>query len=280
MNDIAANNSSEQRARGIALAITALAAALVVLWLVAVHIRLPETKPEWPPIHHSDVAIADEQYFDVVNDIPLPYETDDDPSPVYNEVPANNASTPAPKSGTDMTDRGRAADAPATATSRQPSPVKAKTEEPVKTGPSKEELEAQMEEEARRKANAAMNSAFNRTQGQNNTVNAGTTPGNSGSPAGTAAGINGTGSGSVGGGWILPSYAKVPSTVTGSIRCRVKVDRNGQVTSITFEGGDAPAATDPRLRQAVENEIRSRRFTRGNSPAPDDATAYITYRFR
>lgn len=93
-------------------------------------------------------------------------------------------------------------------------------------------------------------------------------------------GISGTGIGSVSGGWIMPEYAKVPSTVTGSIRFRVNIDHKGQVNSIKFAGGDNPAASDPRLRQAVESEIRSRQFTRGNSPAPEDATAFITFRFR
>ncbi len=68
--------------------------------------------------------------------------------------------------------------------------------------------------------------------------------------------------------------------MTGSIKMMVRIDRTGKVTSVSFQGGDAPAATDSRLRAAVESEVRSRRFTRSDSNAPDQATAYITYRFK
>ena len=254
-------------------------ALAVFVWLRLACVHLAEMPAEWPPRHDGEVVLAEDRFFEVI-EVPMPFEAADNPSPVHNDEVANNASDPAPTSGHDLRDAGKAADAPTTVTSNQPSPVKAKTEKPKPSGPSQAELEAQREEEARRKANAAMNSAFNNASGNNNTANAGSQPGNSGSPSGTATGINGTGTGSVGGGWYLPSYAKVPSTVTGSIRLMVKINQEGKVTAVTFQGGDAPAATDARLRQAVENEVRSRRFTRGNTPAPDQATAYITYRFR
>lgn len=268
------------RARKIAILITAVIAALLFLWLRLAHLHINMSTKEWPPRHDGEVLLAEEQFFDVVQDIPLPLKSSENPSKVHNETTESNASTPAPRSGDATVDKGKAADAPTTTTSKQPSPVKATAEEPTKSGPTQDELDAMREEEARRKANAAMNSAFNKSSGQDNTVNNGAKPGNSGSVTGTATGINGTGSGRVGGGWNMPSYAKVPATVTGSISLMVRIDKQGKVISVSFQGGDAPAATDARLRQAVENEVRSRRFTRGNSPAPDEATAYITYRFR
>lgn len=264
----------------IALGLTALIGGLIVLWLLLVKIHFTETVREWPPRHDGEVALADEQYFEVLDEIPMPYESADDPSAVFNEETADNLSTPAPASGADLVDKGPAGDPPVSQTSRQPSPVKAKEQPAAPVGPSQAELDARREEEARRKANEAMNSAFNRTTGSDNTANSGKTPGNSGSTAGTAVGINGTGTGTVGGGWIVPQYAKVPASVTGSLRFMAKINSEGVVTSVTFQGGDAPAATDPRLKAAVEREIRQRRFTRGNTPAPDESTAYITYRFR
>lgn len=266
------------RARNISIVLTILIAAIVFLWLRFAYIHLSERIREWPPRHDGEVTLVEDEFFDVITDIPVNLRGDDAPSQVFNEQPASNLSTPAPESGHETVDRGPAAEAPSIVTSKQPSPLKTPATEPKKNGPSAEELK-QQEEEARRKANSAMNSAFNRTKGENNTANNGKTPGNSGSPSGKASGINGTGSGTVGGGWFMPTYAKVPASITGSIRLMVKIDKAGNVMSVTFIGGDAPAATDPALRRAVESEVRSRRFTRGNSPAPDQATAYITYRF-
>jgi hypothetical protein len=60
----------------------------------------------------------------------------------------------------------------------------------------------------------------------------------------------------------------------------VKIDRNGKVKSVSFQGGDAPAATNPKVRAACEREVRSRNFTRSDNDAPEESTAYITYRFR
>ena len=266
--------------RKIALGLTALIAVAILLWLLFAHITLKPWTAEWPPRHNGEVALVDEQFFDVIEEAPLPFKNVDKPSPVKNAQPESNASTPAPRTGDAVRNTGKPADAPSTATTKQPSPVKALPEEPQPSGPSQAEIDEQQEEEARRKANAAMNSAFNRASGSDNTTNNGKEPGTSGSTTGTSTGINGTGTGNVGGGWSMPSYAKVPATVTGSIRLSVKINKEGRVIAVTFLGGDAPAATDTRLRRAVENEVRSRRFTRGASAAPDESTAYITYRFR
>ena len=59
-----------------------------------------------------------------------------------------------------------------------------------------------------------------------------------------------------------------------------KSARNGRVTSGSYQGGDAPAATDPAVRRAVEAEVRARRFTRADDNAPEESTAYITYTFK
>ena len=79
----------------------------------------------------------------------------------------------------------------------------------------------------------------------------------------------------------MPRYNEVPTTVTGSIELMVKIDRSGKVTSVSFLGGDAPAATNASVRSACEREVRSRRFSRPDPDnAPEESTAYITYRFR
>jgi len=270
------------RPRAIAIALTATITVVVLLFLRFTTISLDATQREWPPRHDGEIAMADdEQFFEVVEDLPQPAPSSEEAAPAVNPVKENNKSTPAPQSGHDMLDRGHAADAPATVTSKRPSTVKSQRQEkPKPTGPSKEEIEKRKAEEARRKANAATASAFQKSSGKNNTANNGKTEGNTGSPSGRSQSVHGTGTGTVGGGWRLPAYAKVPATVTGSIKMMVRIDRNGKVTSVSFQGGDAPAATDSRLRKAVEAEVRSRRFTRTDSNAPDQATAYITYRFK
>lgn len=268
------------RSQAIAAALTALVALLTVVLLRFMTVSVDNTEREWPPRHEGEVTLADmpeENFFDVVTE-PGPAK-EHDPSPAENPEPADNLSDPAPATGHSTADRGPAGEAPATATSKRPAPVKAKTEPaPKKTGPSKEELER---EEARRRASAATRDAFRRAEGTDNTANRGKRPGNSGSPQGGESALNGSGTGTAGGGWIIPRYARVPSSLTGSIKMQLKIDRAGNVISVTFTGGNPPAATDGALRRAVEREVRSRRFTRSDgSVAPESATAYITYTFR
>lgn len=270
------------RPRAISLALTALTALVIVLLLMYTKIKVNSTQREWPPRHDNEVAIAQEdEYFDVIEELSSPVKVHEQAAPSENPVAESHKSDPAPTSGMDVKDQGKAADAPAPVTSTKPSAVKQTVkEQPKKTGPSAEEIAKQKEEEARRKANSATASAFQRSTGTNNTANNGTTAGNSGSPKGSSASVNGTGTGTVGGGWIIPKYAAVRSTVTGSVKVKVTIDVNGRVTSLSFQGGDAPAATDATVRAAVEKEVRARKFTRTDDAAPDHATAYITYTFK
>lgn len=266
------------RQQTIATVTTGIAVLLILLLLSAVHLSVTVADREWPPRRDGSIALAepDEQYFDVVTE---PLATGrHDPSPAELPEPQTNQSEAAPASGHHTADAGPAADAPAVATSRRPSPVKAKPETPRPAGPTKEEL---AREEARRRASSATADAFRRAAGNNNTTSQGAKPGNSGSPAGTSSSVNGSGTGTVGGGWVIPRYARVPSTLTGSIKMQLRIDRTGAVTSVTFTGGQPPAATDHRLRTAVEAEVRAHRFTRTDAAtAPESATAYITYTFR
>ena len=266
----------------IAAAVTAAIALLCVLLLHQITLAVNTSAREWPPRHDGEIALAElpdeEHYFDVVTE-PAPAAVND-PSPAHNPEVADNKSEAAPQTGHSVADRGKAGDAPRTVTSARRSDVKMRRDDkPAKpAGPSKEEL---AREEARRRATAATANAFNRAKGHDNTTNRGAAPGNSGSPSGGESAVNGSGTGTAGGGWVIPRYARVPSTVTGSIKMTLKIDRNGQVTSLTFSGGQPPAATDAALRRAVEREVRSRRFTRTDgSVAPESATAYITYTFR
>lgn len=253
--------------------------AAVVVWMMLDSITLSLEDKTWPPKHDSEIMLDDE-YVELL-DLPKPRKVATDYSPAYNETVENNKSEAAPETGMEIVDQGAPAEAPAPVVQKAPSPVKTVAKEkPVKQGPSAEELKKQQEEqEARRKATSQINNAFSK-RGQNNTDNKGKEQGNSGTPKGNSASVNGFGHGNATGGWRLPAYKAVPSTVTGSVEMRVTIDRQGNVKTVTFTGGTAPAATDPAVRAACEKEVRARKFTRSDNEAPDEATAFVTYIFR
>lgn len=267
------------RTRIYSIVATLVVCALISAWLLLGHMSVRERDREWPPKRTSEITV--EEYAEII-DLPQSHAPAADiPAPAPLPEEAHGAATPTPESGHDVKDAGEPAEAPATVTSKQPSAVKTKPKEPQKTGPSAEELRRQQEqEEARRRATANTQNAFKNATGKNNTASQGKTPGNAGAPSDNASALNGRGTGQAGGGWIIPAYAKVPSTVTGSVKMMLKIDRTGKVTSVTFQGGDAPAATDPTVRKAVEAEVRARRFTRADDNAPEVSTAYITYTFK
>jgi len=262
--------------------ITIVLCSLIALWLALGHIDMSRSNREWPPKHNGEITM--EEFAEIIDLPQSAAPAADIPSPAPLPEEAHGAAEPTPESGHDVTDRGEPAEAPATVVSKQPSPVKAKPKKPEKTGPTAEQLKKQREEkereEARRRATSNTQNAFKNATGKNNTSSQGKTPGNAGAPSDRASALNGRGTGYAGGGWVIPSYAKVPSSVTGSVKMMLKIDRNGRVTSVTFQGGDAPAATDPAVRRAVEAEVRARRFTRADDNAPEESRAYITYTFR
>ncbi len=255
---------------------------LILTGLLLGRVELRVSDREWPPKRTGEITV--EEYADIIDLPQTQAPAADNPSPAPLPEPEQNLAEPTPESGHDVTDRGEPAEAPPTVTTRRESPVKAKPKAPAKTGPTAEELRRQKEqkeqEEARRRATSNTRNAFQNARGKNNTAADGRKPGNAGAPSDRASALNGRGTGYAGGGWNIPAYAKVPSTVTGSVKMMLKIDRQGRVTSVRFQGGDAPAATDPAVRRAVEAEVRSRRFTRSDDNAPEESTAYITYTFR
>ncbi|MCM1033223.1 MAG: hypothetical protein NC405_05640 [Odoribacter sp.] len=266
--------------RIIAVASTTLIAIAAVILMLVTHLSVQLSGQEWPPKRQNEVALVEEEnIFDI---LPAPRAVNrayEESSPAHNEVPADNLSTPEPTTGMDIRDNGTPADPPPPVTSAQPSPVKKHmTEQPQKTGPSQKEL--QQRAEATRRATSATENAFKNARGNNNVANQGNTQGNSGSPAGTNRSYHGTGSGNATGGWKVPRYQRIPATTTGEIKVKVSINPDGSPGEITFLTGKAPAGTDPTLRQAVAQEIKQRRFTRGDGTTGDRATAVITYIFK
>lgn len=266
------------RQQVIALVATLLFTIAVVLLMQFTHLSLAATDRSWPPPRQGQVSMADEELlFDVIEMPRAVTGKAEEASPAFNETSQERLSEPEPVSGADKVDAGPAGKPQPPVTSTKPSPVKKKVEpKPEKSGPSKEEQE---QERATRRANTNVKGAFDRADGRNNTQNTGTTPGESGAPSGSDKSIHGRADGSANGGWVVPNYRRIPSTVTGSIIVNVVIGRDGAVTDFTFVGGKAPASTDLKLRDAVKKEIQSRRFTRSDNNARDRATARITYIF-
>lgn len=144
--------------------------------------------------------------------------------------------------------------------------------------PTPQELQAMAREEASRDIAQAFKSS--ETAHENATAVSSDKKGDSGIPENTPSAVDGSGQGSVSGGWIMPQFNKVRSTATGRIELRATIDADGRVVRVVQTGGRAPAGTDAALVERCMAEVRSRRFTRNDNQAPASATARITYTFK
>ncbi len=257
-----------------ALITVAMAVFLILLLLL---VRLSVNAEEWPPKPKAPTALVEveEEFVEFFDLVPVSA----DPAPAYAEQPVDNQSSPAKADGADMTDAGEAAAPAPDVVSERPSPIeRPKKEKPQKTGPDKKTVDI---EKARRKARQGVSNAFKATEeSADNTTSKGDAQGDSGKPDGAASDVDGSGTGTVGGGWVMPRYSKVPALQTGSIELRAIVDREGRVVSVDLVGGKAPASGDPALVERCKAEVRRHRFTRNDDNAPERSTARITYRFR
>lgn len=262
------------RPRLIAGIATIAVALCLTITLAMAHLTFDPSTLRQPPRPMTAIEPMEEEWVDLLSEIPV--KTPSDPSPAYNPTPQSNESKASEASGVDVRDSGdKGASLPDVVT-EQPSDVKRpKKEEQPQVGPSQEELE----EEARRKARQGIADAFSKSDSKNNTTATGTSEGDTGTPSGQASDVDGSGQGTVGGGWRMPKYAKVPSTVTGSIELEAVVNSSGEVTSVKLVGGKAPAAATTSLVESCIKEVKSKRFTRSDSNPPERAIAHITYTF-
>ncbi len=258
-------------------AVVAIAIAVMMLCKLSFQAMLPD-------LHPPGEIELDAEFVEVEPLPPVVAGTAKlDPATATTPDPSDAPSKPAPESGTDTRDAGPKGAAPTPVNTKTEQPMQVDTrKKPQKPGPEVDKKKAE-EEAVKRQANNQVQNAFAGAQGKHNTDHGNADEDNAGRPDGTAhqGGVRGRGTGSVGGGWRIPQYAAVPSSVTGSVKMTVKIDREGRVTSVTLTGGEAPAATNSAVCQACVAEVKSRRFTRPNADdAPETATAYITYRFK
>ena len=239
----------------ISAACTAVVAALLVVLLLLVHLHFDRSVLPDPPRPTAGLLEEEEEYAELYT--PPQSDTQSDPLPAYNPQPETNRS-----------------EAPVTPTRvQEPTPPP-----PTPPQPSREEIEIQ---EARETANNEMANAFAQPSAKpGNTSSPGSNDGPAGTPSGASSAVNGRGEGSVGGGWILPSYADVRCEQTGSVVLRAIIDREGKVVKVEQIGGQAPASANSKVVAACIAEVRSHTFTRKDNNAPQRAIATITYRWR
>lgn len=272
--------TSENRARFWAAIGTAIIMGLSLLLLMVTHLSVSTT--HLAKADNEAAITLDEEFIEVMPMPAAPQMTGKEPARATADEQMQ--SQPTPESGIDIKNQGKAGEATKINTVKEESPMKVqeKKTEPQKQGATVDNKKKE-EDAIKRKADNEVTNAFSKSEGKHNNAKGNTDQGNYGvktgnAPSGT---LTGRGTGTAGGGWGLPAYGAVTSTVTGSVKMAVTIDRNGNVVGLTFEGGEAPAATNTAVRNACAAEVRSRKFTRSNpDTAPETSRAYITYTFR
>lgn len=265
---------TDTKARIWALAGTVAIAALAILLFLTVKFSKAPAEPQQEVM--GSIALA-EDFIEVIDQTPMPNMANDLPAAAQADQQAQ--AQPTAPSGTDPANAGDPGSPPPTVAADKPSPHKTDAR-PQKTGPTKQEQQQQQDQ---RQAQAEVANAFGNAPGQHNTSSGTADQANSGSPsASTAQGTyTGQGQGTVGGGWGLPSYAPVKSTVTGTVKLKVTIDADGHPTKVEIIGGTPGASTNSAVRQACVAEVKRRTFTRtASTPAPESAIAVITYSFK
>lgn len=263
---------SASRRHLVAAAVTVLAHAALVALLLTLYLTSGAEDPTrtWPPVDSAEVLFGGE--YVMVGDKPELAESSAEAAPEAPEA----ESAPSPEAP-DMTNSGPAADPAPVVTTERPSPAKAeKKPAPEKTGPSKEELEAQARakrEEETRKAIAAK-TRFDRSG------SAGTGSGKAGSPDGNSS--TGAASGTPGfnlRGRTLASWEEPAAAPMGTITVRVTVNRQGKVISATYYSGSGAAAASEAARRNCERAALKSQFS-VLEDGEAKQTGFITYRFR
>lgn len=166
---------------------------------------------------------------------------------------------------------------PATITSEQESPMKINDADKADNEqPSQEEIARQEEEKKRKEAAERIN---NRVK-FNNSDNSGSGAGNQGSTDGntTTGAQNGTPGYNLKGRTAEKWGTPKSRSLSGKITIRVRVNRQGEVTSAEYAGGEGPAAANGPMRQCCIRASLESHFSIDMN-APTEQTGTITWRF-
>lgn len=239
---------------------------LILVILCCVSLHYPPKPKEWPPKDTAEILFGGE--YVILGNTP-DFKKSRNARPAQSQAETRNDA-----SGTDLTDEGTAGKPSNVITSAQESPMKVqKKETPEKTGPTKEELARQEKERQQKEAAAKIN---NRVKFNSD---AGTGTGNAGSPDGNS--TTGALSGAPGfnlKGRTAESWGNTRSTLSGKIIVRVRVNRQGKVTSAEYAGGEGPAAASKEIRQRCIQASLESRFS-VNLDAQAEQTGTITWKF-
>lgn len=273
---------NDNNARLIAAVATMLIATGLFLFLYLSTLRIDAAELKEKEKGEIVLVEPEEEFVDVLEPLADPVAQDDSPAEAHLDEPVKQESQAAPSAGTDLANSGPQGEKHPVMKSPEPSPVKVKEEpKPEKPKGQANKPKEEQQQPPKRKENNQANDEVARAFGKNNANTSNNADkGNSGSNSNQSSTTTGTGRGKVGGGWIIPAYGPVRSTVTGSVNLTVKIDKTGRVISVTVTGGTPPAATDSRVKSSIEREIRAHKFTRASYDDAEAATAYITYTFR
>lgn len=163
-----------------------------------------------------------------------------------------------------------------TITSEQESPMKISDAEQAESEqPSQEEIAIQEEEKKRKEAAERINNRvkFNDIENGSKSDGSGSTDGNS--TTGVSSGTPGYNlKGRTAEKWGTPKSR----SLSGKITIRVRVNRQGEVTSAEYAGGEGPAAANESMRQSCIGASLESRFSI-DMDAPTEQTGTITWRF-
>lgn len=277
-----------QQSRQIAAALTFLVCGLILVWLFLAKLRV--TPLPWPVEEAGHISMAElpEEEFIEVKTLVVPTGGDDANAPAFTPDDMDNASQPAPESGTDRTTQG-APDTPVKeVTQKNPSPVQ-QQQKPTPATPAAaiDNKKAEEEKKLAQQTQSTVSNAFAKTTNKNNALNGTADDGNAGKKSGN---VNSTASpdakgkkagsatGTVGGGWKIPAYSRsIPSNDAGSVTFEVVVEQDGSPGKISVTSNRGLSdATIEKCRQ----EIRSHKFTHSNMETAHSTTARITFTFR
>ncbi|MBQ9077163.1 MAG: hypothetical protein IJY31_04905 [Muribaculaceae bacterium] len=179
------------------------------------------------------------------------------------------------ESGLDFTDEGASGNPVQPVASEQESPMKVRVEEqPENNGPTKEELARREEERKRQEAARRISSRVKFNSGDaNGNGKTGSPDGNA--PAGALSGTPGLNlNGRTAESWGAPKSR----SLSGKIIVRVRVNRQGHVTSAEYAGGEGPAAANKSVRQSCVQASLDSRFS-VDLNALSEQTGTITWHF-
>lgn len=257
-----------KRDRLIAALLTILLYAGIIAVCFFTCLRFPPAGEPLPLPQPEDDGILFGGEYVMLGDDPSLTVNDNDPA-----APAETSETPASEAD-DFENAGAPADPAPPVTSEQPSPMKVKEKpKPEKTGPTKEEIAAR--EKAKREKEAS-----ERIRKSMNFNGKGSGKGSAGSPNGNS--NTGAVSGSPGhdlAGRTIESFDSPASTLSGTVKIRVKVNAKGQVVAASYEGGSGPASANASVRRSCVNASRRSRFS-VRVDSDRDQSGVIVWRFK